>query len=121
MLVALLGILKAGGAYVPLDPAYPAERLAFMLDDARASVLVTQQDLLADLPPDPARHVLLIDDDPSAADPAANPPATADPDNLAYVIYTSGSTGRPKGVQVAHRALVNLLADIGGRTGTRRQ
>jgi len=110
MVVGLLAVLKAGGAYVPLDPAYPAERLAFMLDDARVSVLLTEEKLRGDLPNCEAR-VLCLDAERAAIDARSGAnldgaPAAA---NLAYVIYTSGSTGRPKGVQVTHGALANLL------------
>ncbi|MFL5804695.1 MAG: amino acid adenylation domain-containing protein [Roseiflexaceae bacterium] len=116
MLVGLLGILKAGGAYVPLDPAYPAERLAFMLEDAQVAALVTQEDLLSRLPWDSAgisrRAVVCLDRDRAsiAAAPAENLASGATPANLAYVIYTSGSTGRPKGAQVEHRGIGNLAA-----------
>jgi amino acid adenylation domain-containing protein len=110
MVVGLLGILKAGGAYVPLDPTYPAERLAFMLEDSGAPVLVTQQHLLSQLP-DPAAKVVCLDADAAvlARQSQAVPVSGATPDHLAYVIYTSGSTGKPKGVQIPHRAAVNFL------------
>ncbi|TMQ67695.1 MAG: amino acid adenylation domain-containing protein, partial [Candidatus Eisenbacteria bacterium] len=110
LVAALLGVLKAGGAYVPLDPAYPKERLAFMLDDARAPVLVTERRLLAAFPPHPAR-VLCLDDDGEGLDrePADNPRSGVLPENLAYVIYTSGSTGRPKGAAIEHCSTVSLL------------
>ena len=99
MIVGLLGILKAGGAYLPLDPGYPAERLAFMLEDAGAPVLVTQSALRDRLPAHGARIVCLDADWPaSPAQPATAPPSRLDPHNTAYVIYTSGSTGTPKGV-----------------------
>ena len=99
MVVGLLGILKAGGAYLPLDPAYPQERLAFMLADAGAPVLVTQSALLDRLPAHGARIVRLDADWPTIAQHSTTAPAVAlDPHNTAYVIYTSGSTGTPKGV-----------------------
>ncbi|HEY7350648.1 MAG TPA: amino acid adenylation domain-containing protein [Ktedonobacterales bacterium] len=108
MAVGLLGIFKAGGAYVPLDPSYPTERLAFMLEDSQAAVLLTQQHLLAQLPAQNAR-VICLDGQWAeiAQEPTTNPVSAVQADNLAYVIYTSGSTGKPKGVQIAHRALVN--------------
>ena len=98
MVVGLLGILKAGGAYLPLDPDYPAERLAFMLEDARARVLVTQSGLLDSLPRGRA-HIVRLDADAAAiaAAPATAPALALDPHHPAYVIYTSGSTGTPKG------------------------
>jgi len=108
MVVALLGILKAGGAYLPLDPAYPKERLAFMLDDAQAPVLLTQAKLLQKLPHGTVRIVCL--DEHAAALFAQRPEKLvrgAVPEDLAYVIYTSGSTGKPKGTLISHAALSN--------------
>ncbi len=111
MIAGLLGILKAGGAYVPLDPSYPRERLAVMLHDSAAPVLVTQRSLLAHLPPTAAQVVCLDDPLPvreiAAVD--AHPSPVAGPGNLAYVIFTSGSTGQPKGVLVTHRNVVRLM------------
>ena len=100
----LLAILKAGGAYVPLDPAYPPDRLAFMLADSRAPVLVTEKRLRGGLPEVEA-HVVCLDRDADSIDESdANLEGSIDPTNLAYVIYTaSGSTGQPKGVQVHPR------------------
>ncbi|WP_035982640.1 AMP-binding protein, partial [Bradyrhizobium sp. STM 3843] len=107
MVVALFGILKAGGAYLPLDPSYPAERLAYMLDDAKAPVLLTQQRLVDRLPAHDAAVVQLDADWPEIArHPETAPVSHCGPDNLAYVIYTSGSTGKPKGVMNAHRGIV---------------
>jgi amino acid adenylation domain-containing protein len=110
ILVGLLGILKAGGAYVPLDPSYPKERLAFMLEDGQAPVLLTQRRLAGSLP-DYGGQVVCLDGDLEAVAGAReeNPVSGATPANLAYVIYTSGSTGRPKGVAVEHRSLANYL------------
>ncbi len=113
MLVGLLGILKAGGAYLPLDPAYPAERLAFMLADAGAPILVTQSELIDRLPANGARLVCLDADAPQIArQPLTAPALTLDPHNPAYVIYTSGSTGTPKGVTVTHGSLSNFLLSM---------
>jgi amino acid adenylation domain-containing protein len=110
MVVGFLGILKAGGAYVPLDPAYPAERLAFLLEDAQAPVLVTQQHLVARLPVRDA-HIVCMDADAArlGRHHTSDPVFTASLADLVYVIYTSGSTGRPKGVQIAHGSLLNLI------------
>ena len=108
MVVGLLGILKAGAAYLPLDPGAPQERLAFMLADARARVLVTQESL-QDLTSSQAIQRVYLDEDwpQIAAQPTTAPESAAKANNLAYVIYTSGSTGRPKGVMVPHDGLVN--------------
>ncbi len=113
MVVGLLGILKAGGAYVPLDPSYPLERLAFMLEDARAPVVLTQRHL-ADGLKRSGRHVLSLDADGEtfSAYGDANPACDVGGDNLAYAIFTSGSTGKPKCVTVCHRSAVNLLAAL---------
>jgi len=109
MIVGCLGILKAGGAYLPLEPSYPPERLAFMTDDSKISVVLTQEKLRPVLPGG-LRVVCL--DAPGLADlPNDNPPRVASANNLAYVIYTSGSTGRPKGVSVPHRAVVRLVVE----------
>jgi len=107
MVIGLLGILKAGGAYVPLDPAYPAKRLAFMMEDAQTPVLLTQKRLVKDLPVQGARVVLLesLWSDTSQENPACETTA----DNLAYVIYTSGSTGKPKGVLITHHTICNHM------------
>ena len=108
MIVAVLGVLKSGGAYLPLDPAYPKERLAYMLQDSGAPVLVTQEHLLDSLPQHEGRLVLLDSGwDEIAKQPAENPPNLVVPENLVYTIYTSGSTGRSKGVMVQHRSLAN--------------
>ena len=116
MVIGILGILKAGGAYVPLDPAYPRERLAFMLEDARCSVLLTQHRLLAVLPSHRAR-VLCLDADwkTIARESPQNPQTAVKGEHLAYVIYTSGSTGRPKGIAIQHRGVVNNLVDLNRR------
>lgn len=114
MVVSLLGILKAGGAYLPLDPGYPAERLAFMLEDAQCSVVVTQARLLNHVERSVAGgervFVCLDRDRPVIARQRRNNPATKIvANNLAYVIYTSGSTGIPKGVAIEHKNTVALL------------
>ena len=97
MLVGLLGILKAGGAYLPLDPSYPKERLAFMLEDARVPVLLTQERLVEGLPNHGAQVVCLDADWAAIAEARAdNPDSGVGPDNLAYVIYTSGRGASPR-------------------------
>ncbi|MGF1980312.1 MAG: amino acid adenylation domain-containing protein [Nostoc sp. CmiSLP01] len=111
MVIGLLAILKAGGAYVPLDPAYPPERLAFILQDAAVSVLLTQQQLIENLPQHQTRVVYLDTDCEIVAQQSSqNPISECTTDNLAYIIYTSGSTGQPKGVLVNHSNVVRLLA-----------
>ncbi|HEV8581216.1 MAG TPA: amino acid adenylation domain-containing protein [Thermoanaerobaculia bacterium] len=110
MVVAILAVLKAGGAYVPLDPSYPRERLALMLEDSRAAVLLTQRSL-ADLLPACGVRVIFLDEPwPEPMDSCgADLGGHSLPAGLAYVIYTSGSTGRPKGVMISHRAILNRL------------
>jgi amino acid adenylation domain-containing protein len=111
MVVGLLAVLKAGGAYVPLDPAYPPDRLAFMLDDARPSILLTQAHLLLRLPATSASMICLDRDWRSIdGEPDGNLSGGAGLSNLAYVIYTSGSTGRPKGAMIEHLGLANYLS-----------
>ncbi len=110
-IVAILAILKAGGAFAPLDPAYPADRLAFMLEDTAAPVLVTRRGL-RDRLPETAARVIFFEDVPvgSPGFEPATPESVARvaPENLAYVMYTSGSTGQPKGVAVTHRSVARL-------------
>ncbi|MFY0534438.1 non-ribosomal peptide synthetase [Nannocystis pusilla] len=107
MLVGLLAILKAGGAYVPLDPSYPQDRLAFMLEDARPAVLLTQARLRDSLPPHDV--VVHLDEPAWQHQPRTSPAVPVGPDHAIYVIYTSGSTGRPKGVLNTHRGVDNRL------------
>ncbi|ATQ77349.1 non-ribosomal peptide synthetase [Massilia violaceinigra] len=114
MVIAMLAVLKAGGAYVPLDPAYPPVRVAWMLADSGAAVLLTQSRLVDGIEPAAGMTVLALDSPlpPWQQQPcgdlsrAMNGLASS---HLAYVIYTSGSTGQPKGVMVEHRNLVNLI------------
>jgi len=108
-IAGILGILKAGGAYLPLDPAMPKERLALMLQNAQAPVLLTQQHLIKNLPETKAYIVCLDKDIPSFSPTTF---VSASPENLAYIIYTSGSTGTPKGVAIEHRQLLNYLHGI---------
>lgn len=133
VVIAILAILKAGGAYVPLDPVYPADRLAFIVDDysnamlqstnnhpgqaekLHKSVLITQQKMLSNLPATSARLVCIDSDwdeiiayNNQVSDPG-NPDSGVQTENLAYVIYTSGSTGRPKGCMITHHNVVRLF------------
>ena len=119
MVEGLLAIFRAGGYAVPLDPTYPAERLAFMLADTDAPVLLADAGSLALLPP--FGGTLLCLDDPGlpavlAGEPA-EPPAGPRAENLAYIIYTSGSTGTPKGIAMPHRAIVNIIEYQHRRSG----
>ena len=107
MVVAVLGILKSGAAYIPMDPAFPAPRLAAMVEDAAMAVIVTRSDLPAALPPHRSKVICL--DTIGTNFPAGINGPRAQALDLAYVIFTSGSTGRPKGVQIQHRAVINLL------------
>ena len=110
LIIGLLAVLKAGGFYVPLDPAYPQARLAFMLADTQAPVLLTQQSLRPQLPGS-AAHIICLDTDWAtiAQSPDRTPLSAVIPANLAYVMYTSGSTGSPKGVSVSHQNAVRLV------------
>src|SRR5436853_372006 len=110
MVISILGVLKSGGAYVPMDPDYPSERLAYILEDSRAVVLLTSSDIAQTLP---ASWIQVVELDrdwrmiDQYADSSVGPEIPGD--NLAYLIYTSGSTGRPKGVMVTHGGLANYL------------
>jgi non-ribosomal peptide synthetase component F len=112
LIVGILGILKAGGAYVPMDPSYPKERLAFMLEDTRAPVLLTNRSLQAGLPTTNTTTIYLDGNFESIDRQCISAPANlVTPANLAYVIYTSGSTGKPKGVLIEHAGMVNLVGE----------
>jgi hypothetical protein len=105
MVVALLAVLKSGAAYVPLDPAYPSERIAAILEDARAPIVLTKQSLSQGLAPTQAKIVKLdFEAAAIAREPNKSPAVDVRPENLAYVLFTSGSTGRPKGVALEHRS-----------------
>lgn len=110
MVAAMLGTMIAGGAYVPLDPAYPKERVAFLLEDSQARVVITRRALCATVPQTTAQRLCVEDIPPSVPDkaPSAIRPARPGARDLAYVIYTSGSTGQPKGVALEHRGPVAL-------------
>jgi len=108
--VCALAILKAGAAYLPLDPAYPAERLAFMLNDAHPRVLITTAATAAQLPAGPWRVVAVdVDETEINRQSTESPDSRITNQDLAYVIYTSGSTGKPKGVEITHGSLINLV------------
>ena len=109
-IVAVLAVLKAGGAYAPLDPSYPKDRLAFMLQDTKAPVVITQSALLERLPEGESRYLCLDQlGDELGCQSTEKLECLSGPDDRAYVIYTSGSTGRPKGVLLRHRPVVNIL------------
>ncbi|MBD2137716.1 amino acid adenylation domain-containing protein [Anabaena sp. FACHB-1237] len=122
MVIALLGILKAGGAYVPIDPNYPTERIAYMLSDSNAELLLTQSSLLADFT-EYQKTIVCLDQDWEKINQESteNIISQVKPDNLAYVIYTSGSTGKPKGVQIQHQGLVNFLNTMKKQPGIKRK
>ncbi|WP_428243750.1 amino acid adenylation domain-containing protein [Gynuella sp.] len=112
LIVALLGVMKAGATYVPLDPTYPADRLAYMIDDAGITMLVTQSRIEDKLPACPAERIRIDQDWPNIERSYQDDLLTNHgwrSESLAYIIYTSGSTGNPKGVQISHRALTNFL------------
>ncbi|MGH3381785.1 MAG: non-ribosomal peptide synthetase, partial [Actinoallomurus sp.] len=125
LVTALLAVLKSGAAYLPIDPEYPSQRIGFLLADAGAELIITQESLLADLPDSPAATVVLDRDriasggsgTPGTVGAPGPPERTAAPGDLAYLIYTSGSTGTPKGVMVQHRALTNFLLAMAERPG----
>ncbi len=120
MIVGLLGILKAGGAYVPLDLASPPQRLAAMLEDSGAAVVLTHETISDMLPMHWAQNICLDRDWPEiAAESTDDLPLTTLPQNLLYVIYTSGSTGKPKGVAVEHRQMYHYVRSIVSRLGLR--
>jgi amino acid adenylation domain-containing protein len=108
LVVGILGILKAGGAYLPIDPMYPIDRIAFMLKDAKAPVLLTNSELKLDLP-DQSTKVVLVDSKDFEVESDKNLQSRSAPDDLAYVIYTSGSTGKPKGSLITHYNVVRLM------------
>ncbi|MBZ4423392.1 amino acid adenylation domain-containing protein, partial [Myxococcus sp. RHSTA-1-4] len=111
IVVGLLGILKAGGAWVPVDPLLPRERLAFMLEDSGAAVLVTQSPLLERFPEAHRARALCLDSERDALSRESTeaPVPGVAPYHLAYLLYTSGSTGTPKGTAVEHRGVANLV------------
>jgi amino acid adenylation domain-containing protein len=123
LMVALLAVMKSGAAYVPLDPSHPAERLAYMLRDTGAALVVTQSSLCERLPADTPRLLLDADEAEIAAQPTTAPAPLAEAQHLAYCIYTSGSTGSPKAVAVPHACIGNharhMTQALGIRAGDR--
>lgn len=111
MIVSMLACLKAGGAYVPLDPSYPKNRLAYILEDAKIQLLITEQAIFESLS-FPAEKSCCIDQELQAIQLKArtNPSVNINAHNLAYVIYTSGSTGQPKGAMITHEGFINYLS-----------
>ena len=110
MVAGLLGILKSGSSYVPLDPSYPLDRLAYMVENAKITILLTQEKLRETIPTDLGQKICLDTDwNKIAQEDSNNPEVTVTPEDLAYVIYTSGSTGNPKGVAISHRAICNYV------------
>ncbi|MFJ8752450.1 amino acid adenylation domain-containing protein [Streptomyces sp. NPDC102441] len=107
LVVAMLAVMRTGAAYLPLDPSYPADRLAFMIEDSRPAVLVATSGSARTMDPDGT--LPLVDPAGAAAEARRCEPVPPGLQDAAYVIYTSGSTGRPKGVVVEHRSLSNLL------------
>jgi amino acid adenylation domain-containing protein/non-ribosomal peptide synthase protein (TIGR01720 family) len=113
MLVGILGILKAGGAYVPIDPEYPQERISYMLEDTRATIIVSSKESRLKLKDSTDIEIIEMDGDWQAVNcqlSTVNCQPAVQPHHLAYVIYTSGSTGRPKGVMIEHGGVVNLIS-----------
>ena len=117
MVVGVMGILKSGAAYVPMDPAFPAPRLAGMIEDAKMRAIVTLSNSISALPPHKSETICL--DAIQKSEPARLGSVPVNGENLAYVIFTSGSTGRPKGVQIQHRSVVNFLNSMRREPGIR--
>ena len=114
MVIGLLGILKAGGAYVPLDPIYPPDRLAFMLEDVQAPIILTQQQWEHKFPAHLTPKLVDIDLDWEiiSQESQENPSSEVSPENLAYIIYTSGSTGKPKGTEIPHCSIIGFMFGV---------
>ncbi|ESA35631.1 amino acid adenylation domain protein [Leptolyngbya sp. Heron Island J] len=111
MVVGILAVLKAGGGYVPLDPAYPAERLAFIVEDSQISIVLSQKNSRSKIPQSDVHIVDLDVDWPNKIEhqSADNVISGVSPKNLAYLIYTSGSTGKPKGIMIQHQSAAALI------------
>ena len=117
LLVALIAVLKAGAAYVPIDPDYPHDRIAFMLTDSAARLLITSERYAGRLAHGTPEVLIGNALTESVAYPAHAPDSLVAGHDLSYVLYTSGSTGQPKGVMIEHRSLVNLLYSVIDRPG----
>ena len=118
MLVGLLGTHKAGGAYLPMDPVFPRERIAFMLEDAKVNIILSESMLAETLPQNAAKVICLDSEKDTIAKYSSDKPSrNYEGHYLAYLIYTSGSTGNPKGVQIEQRALINFLLSMEIKTG----
>ena len=120
MLLCLVGVLKAGGAYLPLDPDYPEERLAYMMESAKAPVLLTQKSLRDRVSETNAKTICFDSEWEKISRCSSKKYETikrSNPKDLAYVIFTSGSTGKPKGVQVPHSSVVNFLTSMAAKPG----
>lgn len=110
MVIGIMGILKAGGAYLPIDPEYPPDRIAYILQDSRTGILLTQKKFRAKV--SYQGEIIELDNSGIYEGECSNPEVLCKPDNLAYIIYTSGSTGKPKGVMVEHKSVVNTLFSL---------
>ncbi|PYT09294.1 MAG: hypothetical protein DMF60_02760 [Acidobacteria bacterium] len=110
LMAGVLGILKAGGTYVPIDPSYPKGRIAYMLADSKAPVLLTQRSMVEHLPENDARVICIDQGSEAFGQGRENLAGRVSSDSLAYMMYTSGSTGTPKGVLGSHRAMVNRFS-----------
>jgi amino acid adenylation domain-containing protein len=119
LMATLLAVFKAGGAYVPLDPAYPPERLAFMIEDAKPALIVISKQT-AEFFPSPTQRLFRVDEPNVDAEISARPETlvSAQSSDAAYVLYTSGSTGKPKGVVVTHRNVSNFFTAMDAVIGT---
>lgn len=116
MVASMLGVLKTGAAYLPLDPEFPADRISYMLEDAKPSCIITTEEIAASLPDDLAVPELVLDQAVTQEIikrySPENPDVSVSLDHPAYIIYTSGSTGRPKGVVVTQKSLSNFLLSM---------
>lgn len=118
MLVAMIAVLDAGGAYLPLDPAFPSERIAFMISDSEAAVVVTQAVLASRFADSQARTIVVGEPQETGGESSFAEAIEPPPASLAYLMYTSGSTGTPKGVMIEHRNVTNFFAGMDEVLGT---